>query len=49
MAVRVQLTGRAGARQAGPEGADVTATVIDESRLLEAADAVLGEIDAALG
>jgi len=49
MAVRIQLTARAAVRPARPEGTDVTAIVRDESRLLERAETLLAEIDAALG
>jgi len=49
MAVRIQLTARAAVRTAWPEGPDVTATIRDESLLLECAEAMLDEIDGVLG
>ena len=48
MAVQVQLTARR-RRATRPAGPEVTATICDESRLLERAEAVLAEIEAALG
>jgi len=48
MTVRIQRTARARVRRAGPEGRDLTATVPEEPRVLEAAKAVLARIDAAL-
>ncbi|HEV8649406.1 MAG TPA: hypothetical protein VG276_08370 [Actinomycetes bacterium] len=48
MAVRIQLTARR-RRATRPENPDVTATISDESCLLECAEAMLAEIDGVLG